>query len=126
MAGITFLGGRFEVGHLASPGMTLRATDLGMFSCQLESYQTVIKCVTICINPIVTAQAILSICLQVGLHEVSFNLFMAGRTDSLIKMGIAICMTIRAREDVPIRLGHMRSKGVSKSVVGDIRLGHFC
>ena len=106
--------------------MTLRAIDLGMFSGQWESYQTVIKCVTICINPIMTAQAILPICLQVGLHEGSFYLFVAGRTDGLIKMDIPIRVTIRAREDVPIRPGHMRGKGISKSVVGDIRLGHFC
>jgi len=126
MTGKTFLGGCLEIGHLTSAGMALRATDLGMFSGQLESGQTVIKCVTISINPIVTAQAILPISLQVRLHEGSFNLFVAGRTDGLIKTDIAIRVTIRACEGIPIRPGLVRSKGISKSFVGDIRLGHFC
>ena len=38
--------------------MTLRANDLGMFSGQLESYQTVIKCVTICVDPIMAVQTV--------------------------------------------------------------------
>jgi hypothetical protein len=67
-----------------------------MFSGQLERDIAMVEVVTVGVDPIVAGQAVVSISLQMGLHEIGLDLLVAGRADSLVKLGISICMTCGA------------------------------
>ena len=44
-----------------------------------------VKIVPVGINPIVASQAVLAVSLEVSLHEIGFDLFVAGNADGLVK-----------------------------------------
>ena len=85
VAGITILGGRLQVSNAACTGMACSTIQLSVFPRQLESDVAMVESVTVGIDPIVAAQAVLSISLEVGWHEFGLDLLVAGHTDSLVK-----------------------------------------
>jgi len=117
MAGIATLGGRFEICNTASAGMTASTDYLGMFPCQLERNLTMIKGVTICVNPIVAGQAVISIRLKVGLHEIGFDLLMTGCTDGTVEPGIASNMASSTSKRRTVRLALVGLEGISESLM---------
>jgi hypothetical protein len=59
--------------------------NLGMFPSQLEGDIAMVKIMTVAINPIMACQAVLSISLKMGLHEISLDLLVASSADSLVE-----------------------------------------
>jgi hypothetical protein len=59
--------------------------NLGMFPGQLEGDIAMVKIMTVAINPIMACQAVLSISLKMGLHEISLDLLVASSADSLVE-----------------------------------------
>jgi len=66
MTGKAILRSGLEIGNASSAGVTLAAVQPGMFPRQVEWHIVVIEGMAIGIHPIMTAQAILPIGLQVG------------------------------------------------------------
>ena len=102
MAGRTFNRCGFEIGSSAGFSVTIRTGPPGVLAFQLKSHQAVVKTLADGFLAIVTAHAICSIGLDMGLHEARIGLFMAGAANSLIKTGNIIGMTIRTRKSQPI------------------------
>lgn len=124
MAGITILRGCFHVRDAARAGMALRTRHLGMLACQWECCQAMVESLTIRIDPIMAAQAISSISLQVRLYETGFNLLVAGRTDGLVKFDIAVPMAIRAGKGASIHHGCVRGERITELVMVDLDFTH--
>jgi len=76
-----------------------------------------VEVVTVGVNPIVTSQAVISISLEVGLHEIGLDLLMASCTDGLVKPGIAIDVTSIASKRRTIRLALVSGEGIPESIV---------
>ena len=117
VAGITVLGGRLQVGDASGAGMAPCAGRLGMFPGQLEGDVGMVEGVTVGVNPIVARQAVISISLEVGWHEISFDLLVAGRADGLVKRCIAINMAGIASKRRAIRLQLVGGESIPKSIV---------
>jgi hypothetical protein len=66
VAGITILRGSLQVRNTTGTNMAGSAVQLSVFPSQLEGDIAMAEIVTIGIDPIMTSQAVLSICLEVG------------------------------------------------------------
>ena len=93
MASLAILARSFETGERVVAGMAFCTFHLGMFAGQLEGHRAVVELVTVCIDSIVTAQAFIPIGLEVSLHEIGLDLFVAGSADGLVKLDKAIGVT---------------------------------
>lgn len=85
-----------------------------MFPGQFKGHSIMIEGVPIGIDAVMASQAVIPVCLEMGLHEVGFDLFMTVQTDCLIEFGIAIHMTVPATEWGTVGLLLMRSKGIPR------------
>jgi hypothetical protein len=90
---------------------------------QLEGDRIMAKSVTITVNPIMTAQAILPISQQMGLHEIRLDLLVAGYADGLVKFGIAIDVTGTASKGRAVRLDLVGDQRISEGIVFHVGLG---
>jgi hypothetical protein len=72
------------------------------------------KGMTIGINAIVAGQAVVPICLEVGLHEIGLDLPVAVSTDGLVKGGIAIRMAVPAGKTGTFCTFLVRSQGIPR------------
>ncbi len=117
MAGRTILGGRLQVRDTSGTGMAPCAGCLGMFPGQLEGNVGMVEVVTIGVNPIVARQAIISISLHVGWHEISLDLLVAGCANGLVKRCISIGVAGIASKRRAIRLELVGSESIPKSIV---------
>ena len=84
VAGGTILAGRFEVGNRPGASVAPATVHPGVFSGQVESDGTVVKFVAISVDPIVTAQAVIRVGLEVRLHKISIDLLVTGSADGLV------------------------------------------
>jgi len=84
---------------------------------QLEGNSIMVKIVTIAVNPIMTAHAILPISQQMGLHEIRLDLLVAGYADGLVKFGIAIDVTGTASKGGAVRLDLVGGQCVPEGIV---------
>jgi hypothetical protein len=112
----TFLGSRFQVRDAARPAMTAPAVRLGMFPGQLESHFAVFEVGTVCIDPIVADQAVISVGLAMGLHKIRFDWLVAVDANGWVKFGVtnwvagiageggAICLAFVTNESIPERI----------------------
>jgi len=123
MAASAVLGGRFKVCNTPSPCMTAPTIKGSMFPGQLERDICVVEGVPVAVNPIVTSQAVISIFQQVRLHEIRFDLLVAGSADSLVEPGIAVHMAGFANKRRAIRLFLVGSESIPECIVGNIDHG---
>lgn len=94
--------------------VTLITTDLDMFPGQFKGHGIVVKSMPVGIDTVMASQAVIPVCLEMGLHEVGFDLFMTVHTDCLIEFGIAIQVTVPATERGTVGLLLMHSKGIPR------------
>ena len=104
MACSTILRRAFEVLNHLGTCVTAFTFHLGMFSAQFKSNGAMVKAVAISVDPIMTAQTIIPVGLEMGLHEISIDCPVAVRADGLIELGIAIDVTCIAHKRRTIRL----------------------
>ena len=76
-----------------------------------------VEIVTIGVDPIVASQAVFAISLEVRLHKLSIDLLVAGGTDGLVKLCIAINMASFTSKRRTIGLSLVGVKGIAKSIV---------
>ena len=124
VAGGTILACRFEVGNRPGAGVAPATGHPGVFSGQLEGDSAVVEFMAISINPIVTAQAIVRVDLEVGLHEISIDLLVTGSADGLVKLAVAIYMTGVTSKRGAIRLMGVSSQCIPKRIMRDIYFSH--
>ena len=105
----TVLRRTFEVLNYMGACMTASTFHLGMFSAQFKSNAAMVKAVTISVDPIMTAQTIIPVGIEMGLHEIRIDCPVAGRADCQIEIGIAIDVTRIANKRRSIRLALVSS-----------------
>jgi len=109
VAAVASLRCGFKVCNAAGPRMAAPTIHLGMFTGKLECNIAMVEVMAVAIDAIMAGQAGVPIRLEMGLHEICFDLLVAVRTDGLVETGIAIEMTGAASESCTIRLMWMGS-----------------
>jgi hypothetical protein len=109
--------GCFKICDAAGTGVASPTGQLGMLPGQLEGDGIMIKIVPICINPVMTGQAIIPIRQEMGLHEIGLDLLVTGRTDGLVKFGVAISVTGTANKRRTVRLVLVGAECIPEGIV---------
>lgn len=124
VAGGAILACRFEVGNRPCAGVTSATAHPGVFSGQVEDGGAVIKFMAISVNAIMTAQAVVRVDQEVGLHKISVDLLVTGSADGLVKLAVAIYMTGVTSKRGAIRLVWVGSQRIPKRIMRDIYFRH--
>jgi hypothetical protein len=117
MASSAILRGGFQICDAAGASMTASAVQRNVFPGQLECNVAMVESVTVTVDPIVASQAVIAICSQVCLHEISLNLLVAGGADGLVEFDIAIYVTGLANKCRTVRLFLMGGERIPERIV---------
>lgn len=117
MAARTVLRGGLQVCDCAGAGMACSAIQRGVFPGQLEGDAGMVKRVTVSFDPIVATQAVISISLHVGLHEISLDLLVACRAYGLVELDVTIYVAGLATKCRPIHLLLVGGERIPEDIV---------
>jgi hypothetical protein len=124
VAGGTIPAGRFEISNRPGAGVAPATVHPGVFAGQVEGGGAVVKFVAISVDPIVTAQAVVRVDLEVGLHKISIDLLVTGSADGLIELAVAIYVTGVTSKRCTIRLVWVGYQRIPKGIMRDIYFSH--
>jgi hypothetical protein len=82
-----------------------------------------VKSMTEAVDPIVATQAVISISLQMRLHEISLDMLVACRAYGLVELDITIHVASLTNKWGRIRLLLVSGQGISESIVGYVDHG---
>ena len=117
VAGGTILACRLDVGNRTGASVAPATVHPGVFSGQMEGDSTVVKFVAISVNAIMTAQAVVRVDQEVGLHKISIDLLVTGSADGLVELAVAIYVTGVTGKRGTIRLVWVGSQCIPKRIM---------